>query len=357
MATMIWSDLKTSFRDGNMAVRLVMINVAIHLVICLCYVPLYLYYGRAGGEIQVFEQFFKDYMWLSSDVGTVLMRPWTIITYMFLHQNIWHLFMNMIMLYYGGITLSGLIANNRILPIYLWGGIGGAITFLIASNFFPALMTQDLSIVGSSAGVMGIFLAAATLAPRKLFHFILIGEVQLQYIAYFLIILDIILIPLGNAGGHIAHLGGALLGFLYIRYLQKGVDLGKPFIMFSEFLSRIVNFKNKNNKHSKINYSTIQKADISSRNTTTSSKMQGEKLERKSEQNIINSATNYDVDTDSEIHPSMRGYGRPFMRMYQHMSPSECVDAILDKIRRSSYNSLSDDEKKFLEKASNDKLV
>ena len=358
MATMIWSDLKTNFRNGDMTVRLIMINVAIHLVICLCRVPISLYYSGTAPELQMFDQFFKDWMWLSSDMGIFITRPWTLFTYMFLHQSLLHLFFNMLLLFYFGRILGSLLPNNKILPIYLWGGIGGAIAFAAAGNFFPALLEKQMYIVGSSAAVMAIVLAAATLAPRMPMRLFLIGEVQLQYVAYFLIIMDIIFIPLGNPGGHIAHLGGAILGFLYIRYLQKGVDLGRPFHAFSDFLARLLNFKRKQNKPNRSHFVNSQKADISSRNTTTSTKVtQSERIERKVEKNTISSATTFDIDLDEDIHPSMRGYGKLFTRTYKHMSPSQCVDAILDKIKRSTYNSLSDDEKKFLEKASNDKLV
>jgi membrane associated rhomboid family serine protease len=354
MATTIWSDLKQQFSNGNMIIKLIMINVAIYLLLTISEVPLYLIYSNSDPQYQQsYYKFLMEWFWLPSDLSKFITRPWTIITYMFLHDGLFHLFFNMLLLYWFGRIINDLIANSKILPIYLLGGIMGALFFMLSYNIFPAFAAMKPEIVGSSAGVMGIVAATAVLHPHGAMRFILIGLIELQYVAWFIILLDVIMIPVSNAGGHIAHLGGSLLGWIYIRSLRRGTDIGKPinkfFTLMSGLFSRRQPVVQRNNPRREPHNATFRTSPPP--NATS----KHENVQNPTKSATGNTAT--DSNNQSNIHPYLSGYGSSFTKQYQNLSPQECIDAILDKIQRSTYNSLSDDEKHFLEKVSRDKLI
>lgn len=352
MATTIWSDLKQQFRGGNTIIKLIMINVAIHLLLTIIQVPLYLFFSSSDANyLTSYNEFIKQWFYLPSDMGKFITRPWTLITYMFLHEGLWHLFFNMLLLFWFGRILNDLISNKKILPIYLLGGIFGAAFFLLAYNLFPALAVAKPALVGSSASMMGIVVATAVLHPHGIMRFILIGAVELQYVAWFILILDVIMIPVSNTGGHIAHLGGAFLGWLYMRMLMRGTDLGKPLNRFFDWISRIFSRRKPVAESFSARRETPPPYRSSNQNPQT--------VRQENAQNPIKTSGNAATDTAPmpKIHPYLSGYGASFTKQYQNYSPQECIDAILDKIQRVSYASLSDDEKNFLEKVSRDKLI
>lgn len=156
-------------------------------------------------------------------------RPWTVFTYMFVHQELFHLFFNMLWLYWIGQIFEEYLGYKKFVFVYIAGGIAGAVFFITLSNLIPAFHTLAPTI-GASASVMAIITATATLLPEYTIGLMFLGNIKLRWLAIGYIVLDIILIPQGNIGGQLAHLGGALLGFLYINQLQTGSDWAAPFV-------------------------------------------------------------------------------------------------------------------------------
>lgn len=192
-----------------------------------------------------------DQLWLDSalqwigvpaSIPNLLMKPWTIFTYMFVQEGFWHLFFNMIWLYWFGKIFMEFMPGSKIYLIYLIGGISGAFTFILAYNVFPVFQdTIQLSTtIGASASVLAITIATAVLVPDYTVNLLFIGPVKIKYIAIFTVILDVLMIRSGNAGGHFAHIGGAISGALFILFIRKdiarrlglfklGSVLGSPF--------------------------------------------------------------------------------------------------------------------------------
>ncbi len=155
---------------------------------------------------------------------------WTVLTYMFSHRGLLHILFNMLGLYWLGRIFLDFLNNRQFIFTYLAGGFAGALLFIIVYNLFPAFKdTVQFSppLIGASASVMAIVAAAATLVPDYTIHLLIIGPVRLKYLAIVYFLLDIIGIAGANPGGSIAHIGGALLGFVYIKQLQKGNDWSK----------------------------------------------------------------------------------------------------------------------------------
>jgi membrane associated rhomboid family serine protease len=222
-----------------------------------------------------------------------MLQPWSLITYMFMHDSFFHILFNMLWLYWIGGILQEYLGNRKVIESYLSGGIFGGLLYIITYNLFPVFKDQIsfTYAIGASAGVLAVVVATATLLPDYAISLLFFGPVKLKYLALISIVLDFISIPNGNAGGHIAHIGGALAGFLFIRYLyQRGGHLF-PDKLFNLFEKK-PNFK-----------------------VHSGNKMKGHTVNITSQQEI---------------------------------------DAILDKISKSGYDSLSKKEKEILFKASKD---
>lgn len=321
MAATILEDIKAQFRKGDAVTRLIMANVVVFVLLNLISVPLYLMKSYAG-----YWEFIHEWFYLPSDLSKLPFRIWTIFTYMFLHAGALHLLFNMLVLYWFGRILNDLLPNSKILPIYLWGGLVGGLAFVMAFNIFPVFDTKP-AILGASASVMAVVLAAATTNPRGQMQLLFIGRVELQYIALFLVVLDILTIPNTNPGGHIAHLGGALMGWFFIAQLRRGVDLAKPVNQMIGWFS----FR----RRTKIEH-TAGRAGAA----------QPQKKRRQPKMVVYRGKGSQRSDYNGSE------YGNSFIQKYKHLTAQECVDAILDKIRRSGYDSLTEDEKSFLDKTS-----
>jgi membrane associated rhomboid family serine protease len=237
-----------------------------------------------------------DVVALSSDINTFLVKPWTIITFNFFHAGIFHLIFNLLILHFSGRLFNTYFTDKQLFGVYVLGGIFSGITFVL-SYFF---IGKAGLLVGASGAIMAILIATTTYAPFMLLRIPLIGIVKLWHVAFVILFIDLIQLPLENTGGHLAHLGGALFGFIYIKILQSGTDLTKPLSMF---LDAIVNiFKPKN-------------------------KTPFKKVHRNTTKNVVNSSTSKKDFTQKQI------------------------DDILDKISKSGYDSLTKEEKEFLFKA------
>lgn len=205
---------------------------------------------------------------LSPRISNIMFRPWTLLTYSFFHSGISHLFWNMLILYYSGSIFLNLFKKDTFINIYFLGVIFGGITFVISYLIFPAFNGAFPSMIGSSAGVMAVLIFTCTYTPEtevRLFFF----NLKLKYIGLFLVAIDLVMIPYGNAGGRISHLGGALLGFLYANNLSRGIDIGLSFErlwksiikLFSKQMLRKV-YKSKKNKSNTKTSNQINQEEI-----------------------------------------------------------------------------------------------
>ncbi|MQP25604.1 rhomboid family intramembrane serine protease [Flavobacterium sp. LMO8] len=283
----ILDDLKLQYKTGGMVQKLIFWNIGLFLVFTLLDVVL---------KFSKIDFNYFDVVALSSDINTFLVKPWTIITFNFFHAGIFHLIFNLLILHFSGRLFNTYFTDKQLFGVYVLGGIFSGITFVL-SYFF---IGKAGLLVGASGAIMAILIATTTYAPFMLLRIPLIGIVKLWHVAFVILFIDLIQLPLENTGGHLAHLGGALFGFIYVKILQSGTDLTKP---FSLFLDAIVNiFKPKK-------------------------KTPFKKVHRNATKNVVNSLVSKKDFTQKQI------------------------DDILDKISKSGYDSLTKEEKEFLFKA------
>jgi membrane associated rhomboid family serine protease len=223
------NEIKSIF-GSSVLNALILINVGVFIFIHLFTT---LMFFTSGYSIDLL---IRDYLALPAYPETLIKKPWTLITYMFTHEGFFHILFNMLILYWMGKIFIDYLGDKKIFGIYILGGLAGALFYLLAYNFIPvfSMYSTEAVVIGASAGVMAVLLATTTLVPDYRMNLILLGPVPLKYIAAVLIVLDLINIKSGNAGGHIAHLGGALFGFIYIKQLKTGRDLVNPFSMILE---------------------------------------------------------------------------------------------------------------------------
>ena len=235
----ILNQLKQEFKQGTILNKLIYINVGVFLLFSILGVFSFMF------QFDLYPVLNKLY--LPAENSKLLNQPWTFITYMFLHNGFLHLLFNMIWLHFAGKIFSQYLNPKQLLSTYILGGITGGLVFIIAYNYIPALSiyTQNAQALGASAAVLAIVVAIATYTPNYSVRFPFIGIVKLKHIAIFSVALDVLSIPKGNAGGHIAHLGGALFGYLYIKQLQKGNDLSVGFTKWMDSLSNLFKPKSK----------------------------------------------------------------------------------------------------------------
>jgi membrane associated rhomboid family serine protease len=286
-------EIKTGFGNATSLYRIMAINVGVFLLIQLARLIVYF----SGASDDLFEHTMRSWFALPSDLSELLYKPWTLLTYMFLHFGILHIFFNLLVLYWTGKLLTEYLGNNRMAPTFILGGLTGAVLYILIYNVFPVFgdSVKQAVLFGASAGGLAVLVAVATLLPDYTVQIILIGIVRLKYIALFLIVLYAISIPDGNAGGNISHLGGALFGFVMIRQLRKGRDI-------TSWMSRI-----------------------------------GNRVKRPS-MRVVESKKKRS-ETDEEYYE-------------RKQSRQEVIDGILDKISQSGYSSLTSEEKDILFKAS-----
>lgn len=291
----ILNDIKQSFKDGSVLTKIIYINLGVFILVNLLGSLAFLLASNPPDII--------NWIAVPAYLPTLILKPWTLFSYMFVHQGFMHLLMNLIWLYFGGRIFQDLMGSQRLLSTYILGGLSGALLYIFSYNVLP-VFSDVLPIaraMGASASVLAIIVAIATKVPNYSVHLIFIGPVKLKYIALFSVILDLISLNDGNAGGHIAHLGGAIFGFLYIRNMEKGRDWSVWFYKWVNTFKSI--FKSTNKSKVKVVYRS---------NGSTKSSVQNK--------------------ADQEI-----------------------IDVILDKISKSGYDSLTLKEKDILFKASQKK--
>lgn len=316
----IWDDIKRNFRYGDTTVQLIFINVGVWIALILSG----LITMGFGGNMSTIA---NKYLAVPSRASELLWKPWTVITYMFTHIDLWHILWNMLFLFWFGRVVSNLLGNHRIIPLFIYGGIAGYLMYFVGALVFPILFGQSIDgiMIGASAGVSAVMWAAVTLVPRHTFNLILIGPIEIRYIALFRLLMDLVAIQIfSNTGGSLSHIGGAILGYIFIRQLQDRSDMGTG-------LNRLLDNIKK--------YFTTRNQPKSRYSTQTRKEQTKQKTKRKGPRMAYR---NPDKQRDEEV----RGERR------MDVDDQAKIDAILDKIKEAGYDSLSKEEKEFLFKAS-----
>ncbi len=317
MFTSIWEDIKREYSYGNTVTRIILFNVGVFLAINIVWVILRISNGWVTPP--VYDKIVQ-FLSISSSGWHNLTHIWSVITHMFLHERFFHLFFNMLLLYYFGRIVGDFIGNHRVLPLYLLAGIAGALLFYISINVFPYGGGSLHFALGASAAVMGIVLAAGVLSPDYIFYLPLLGPVKIKYIIAVMLLIDFFAMAGNtNTGGHFAHLGGALFGWIYIRQLRRGRDLSVFVNRLIYSITLLFNPEARKQEQRKGPHMVYKNKD---KKKTTARQQQ-----RRSKQ----SKPNHTSD---------------------NMSHQDQLDNILDKIKEQGYESLTPEEKEFLFNAS-----
>lgn len=227
------NNLQQSYRRANAAVRLIYINMIIYLGIQVFLVLMKLF--TLNGE------FIVPYLALPSDPAILLFRPWTLISYMFLHQEFFHILFNMVALFWFGKLFLMYFNGKQLMTLYLFGGIAGGLVYIVSFNIFPLFeQLSEMSILmGASGSIMAIIVATAMYSPDMEMRLLLLGSVKLKYIALAVVLVSFFGITSSNAGGEIAHLGGALFGYFFIVSLRRGKDYTRGFNKLLDSISNL----------------------------------------------------------------------------------------------------------------------
>lgn len=294
MATII-TDLKRTYQNGNTHVRLIFINVGVFILTALLAVVLQLFNCPVDYLLQWLE--------MPASISQFLCQPWTLITYMFMHAGLLHILFNMLWLYWFGELFLQFFSSKHLRGLYILGGICGGLLYLLAYNIFPyfAPMISYSYLLGASASVLAIVAATAYRAPNVPIRLLLLGTLPLKYLALIVIGLDFLFLTSSNAGGHIAHVGGALAGLAFARTLDKGTDLS---LLINRCIDGLTSLFKKKRYHTKMN---------------------------------IKSGGKRRNDYDYNSHKKAQ---------------NNEIDRILDKLKKSGYESLTSEEKKSLFDAS-----
>ena len=238
MANFIIEDFKNAWnKENNGLIKIILINVIVFVSMSILEVFITL-----SGFGELFNLFLNKLM-LPASLKVFIFQPWSLLTYFFLHMNFMHILWNMLFLYWFGKIIHENIGNNAVISLYIIGGIIGGLSYMALFNIIPYYdnRVSESLMLGASAGVFSVVVGSATLLPNYTFYLLFLGPIRIKYIALFYVLLSFFDVTGSNAGGEIAHLGGALMGYLYIRQLQNGVNMGKGII-------DILNIFNKNKK-------------------------------------------------------------------------------------------------------------
>ena len=222
--------LISRFAALTMLMKIIIVNiivfVGLHIAVIICV-------WAGGSEFSALQ-----WVEMPSYLPDLAVRPWTVLTYMFAQYDVMHILFNMLWLYWFGVLFQDICGGRALLRLYLLGGIAGALFFLLAVNLIMPSMSHSW-LIGSSAGVIAIVAATAIKMPDFRFNLLFLGPVALKWIAIVTIVLDLIGVKGANVGGHIAHLGGAVVGAAYALLQRKGTDITRPIEIVLNFFSRI----------------------------------------------------------------------------------------------------------------------
>jgi membrane associated rhomboid family serine protease len=285
----IWDDIKVTFRKGSNLTKLIYINAGVFLLITLASIIGFLMKNQAVPD-KTMELLAVPASW-----KLLLIRPWTLITYMFTHKDIWHILFNMLWLYWFGRIFLEYLDQRKLVAVYLLGGITGAIVYIISFNIFPAFtdVVGESVAIGASASVMAVVIAIAAYVPNYTVQLFLFGRIRIIYLALITLVLTSFMDFSSNSGGKLAHIGGAIFGYLYTLNLRQGKDIGRWFNKIIDFFATLF----KPRKNLKVTYKKV--------------------------------ATEYDYNKKKADHQAK-------------------INIILDKISKGGYDSLTKEEKDLL---------
>ncbi len=292
----ILEEIKASFRHGSNLVKLIYINLAVYVLVLLLEVVSFLF------QLNGIDGFVLEYFAVPTNLSLLLVKPWTIVSYMFLHMNFLHILFNMLWLYWFGTIFIKFLSQKQLVTVYLLGGLFGAAVYILAYNLFPAFAEVKAFSTnrGASASIMAIVVAAVVMVPDYEVYIPFLNQVKIKYIALVFIGLDLLQMPLENAGGHIAHLGGMLLGFWYVKSYKEGRDIGRRFDRLMDYLFSL--------------FKKPKKMKVSHKRPMTDMEYNAQKADKQAK-----------------------------------------IDRLLEKIAKSGYDSLSKEEKDLLFKMSDNK--
>lgn len=231
----IGDEIKKAFSTGTNLIKLIIINLAVFLIVKVIGLFFFLFSPDGLNDILL------NYFALPADLSVLVKRPWTAISYMFLHQGLFHILFNMLWLYWFGKIFLEYLDQKKLLSVYLLGGLAGGAFYILSYNVFPAfapVLSQSIAL-GASAAVLAVVMAISFYAPDYTIRMMFLGTVKIKHIALVSIAIDLLSIQSGNAGGHIAHLGGALFGIVYAMQIRKGKDMTAG---FNRFMDRLFSF-------------------------------------------------------------------------------------------------------------------
>lgn len=232
-------DFKRFFKGSSLLKKLIIINVAVFLFISV--VTIFIRLFQVPSETPGFYQrsFFTEWFGIPASIETLLSRPWSIFTYMFVQEGFMHILSNMIVLYFGGRIFVEYLSEKKLLKVYLMGGLTGALFFVAAFNIFPWFSTSvNYAVaIGSSASVLAILIAVTTYVPNYSILRLPNINIKLWHLAIFYVVYDLLSVVGDNAGGHIAHLGGAFWGYFYVKMTvsNNNVKSNSAFMNFKKF--------------------------------------------------------------------------------------------------------------------------
>ena len=301
----VWEEIKQSFKSGSAVTKLIYVNIAVFITVRLIHAIGVLFLQFNDTEI-------LSWLAVPAYLSDLFAKPWTIISYMFLHFDFLHILFNMLVLYWFGTIFTSYLNEKKLITTYILGGIAGALLYIFAFNTIPLFqpVLKNSIALGASASVMAIVIAISFYIPNHSIRLMFIGEVKLKYIALVYLGIDILSIVGENAGGHIAHLGGALYGIIFITQYKKSKDID---LWMQKLLDWIVGLFKPRSKM-KVNYN------------------------KGSKKNPGFNRTQHETDMEYNARKA---------------SEQEEINTILDKIAKSGYDSLSKAEKEKLFKMSN----
>jgi membrane associated rhomboid family serine protease len=282
----IWDEIKESFKEGSALTRLIYINLGVFLTIRI----LNVFYFLSGEPFTLLE-----WLALPADFESLASRPWTLFTYMFLHFDFLHILFNLLWLFWMGQIFLSYFDQKKLVTIYLLGGITGGLVYVAGFNSLTVFqnVVADSKLLGASASVIAIVMVLAVFVPNHTLNLMFLGEVKMKFIALISILLYIIGISSTNAGGNLAHLGGAFTGIIYALQLKRNI---------------------KTNKHDDRLFSKI-----------------GSLLAPKPKVKVSYKRPANEIEYNRQVNQE-----------------KEQMNQILEKISKSGYDSLSKDEKEFL---------
>ena len=289
-------EILQTFREGSLLTKIIMINSAIFIVVALLNLVFWLFNSNLS---------IAHYLQLPASPSVLLMQPWSILSFMFLHENFVHFIINILILYWFGTLFMQFFSQRDLVNVYLMGGLIGGITYMAAYAIFPALQPQAAGAMleGASASIIALIVGAATARPNYSIRMMFIGDVKLKWIAIGAILISLLNVNSENPGGNISHLGGALIGYLFAHFYGKGTNIAGWIGKALDGLSNLFNRK--------------------------------PKWRMVYNQNDKNNAEDVDMVYNA-----------------RKKAEEDDIDAILDKIKAGGYNSLSNDEKRRLFEAS-----